>query len=231
MKAHTAPIFMLLLLFPIAALAADAATPAAPAAQSAVWTSTDYLKGAFTGAIGGLISGLVALVIGWMNNKNALKINQQKIEAEEKSLEKSYAQQIAKICYEEKRKLCSELLQEINEYTLVKRIYDIRKIWHIYTQISFYCGFRYREYARCIINLATNDEILKKCATLHKKKTETDKETEDIHNQLHKYMKFYNSFVIITQKMLAGEELLPPTKWNLDDFEGSVQLDYRQSLP
>lgn len=215
--------------FSIAALAAEAA---APAAQSTVWTFDDYLRGALSGAAGGLISGLVALVIGWMNNRNALKINQQKIDADHNALEINHKKQIEKLCYEEKRKLCNELLAEINKFTFVGREFNIEKVSKIYSRTSMTCGFRYGDYVRQTIEMVVNDDILKKYFSQTSKKDSMPFDDKELYMQrLNIYEQFYNSFVIITQKMLAGEELLPAREWNLDDFEGSIPIDYRRNLP
>lgn len=216
---------------PIAALSADATAPTVPAVQSAIWTSTDYLKGAFTGAVGGLISGLVALVIGWMNNRNALKLNQQKIDADKEALEKSHKNQIEKICYEEKRKLCFELLQGLSEFTLRAGEFNLNEVARLYSMTSLNCGFRYSDYARQQVGLITNDRILKKSRTNYKIFLKEDEEKNEYHSRVNLYVQFYKMFTLITQKMLAGEELLPAREWNLDDFEGSVPLDYRKLLP
>ena len=215
----------------IAALAADAAAPTAPAVQGAVWTTADYLRAALSGAAGGLISGFVALVIGWMNNRNALKLNQQKINADREAQEKSYKQQIERLCYEEKRQLCTELLQEISEFNLANGNFDVHKAWDIYAKLSFVCGFEYRKYANNMVQLINNDSILIKGLKSYNINKKEKEERDEFFYRVKKYMSFHNAFVIVTQKMLAGEDLLPSTKWNLDDFEGSVPLDYRQGLP
>ena len=44
------------------------------------------------------------------------------------------------------------------------------------------------------------------------------------------YVKYYDLFAALTKKMLAGEELLPPGKWNIDDFEGSVPPEYNDLI-
>lgn len=109
-------------------------------------------------------------------------------------------------------------------------MFDVRKAWNIYTKISFVCGFEYRKYANNMILLINNDSILiKGLKSYHIDKKEKD-ERDEFFYRVKKYMSFHNAFVIVTQKMLAGEELLPPTKWDLDDFEGSVPLDYRKLI-
>ncbi len=221
---------MLLLLVATAPIcfAVDAA---APAAQSVPWTAEDYLRAALSGAAGGLISGLVALVISWMNNRNALKFNQQKIDADKEALEKNYKQQIEKICYEEKRKLCGELLAMMSKFTLTGRDFNIIKVSKAYARTSLICGFRYGDYVSQNIEMIVNDRILRKhFSGSLKGEPISPQENERYQKRVQKYAPYYDVLVVITQKMLAGEELLPPTEWNLDDFEGSVPLEYRKLI-
>ena len=213
---------ILLLLFPIAALAADATAPTAPAVQSAVWTSTDYLKGALTGAIGGLISGFVALVIGWMNNRNALKLNQQKIDADKEALIATHQNHIINMCYEEKKKLCYDLIIEFNKTIFDRKRPNHEEIERIFSGILFICDIRYNEYARQYEHIV-NQYRSKDCDEINF--------CVQLDQNICKNIKlFYNMFVVITQKMLAGEELLPPRRWELKDFEGSIPLDYRKLI-
>ena len=106
---------LFLLALPVTALAADAA---APAAQSAAWTAEDYVKAGFSGAVGGLLSAFVALLIGWANNKTALRIAKQKIDADKEVQELAYKKQIEKLQYEEKRKACIDYLSAMNPYLM-----------------------------------------------------------------------------------------------------------------
>ncbi|WP_417292752.1 hypothetical protein, partial [Desulfovibrio porci] len=77
-----------------------------------------------------------------------------------------------------------------------------------------------------------NDDILKNYSSKTSKKNSiSSSEKEAYRKRIKEYKQFYNAFIVITQKMLAGEELLPATEWNLDDFEGSVPLDYRKLIP
>ena len=221
---------ILLLLVPIAALAADAAKPTASAVQSAAWTTADYLRAALSGAAGGLISGLVALVIGWMNNRNALKLNQQKIDADTEALRINYQNQINKLCYEEKKQICTALLTELSEFNIFQRNFNITKAILLYTKTIFTCPTTYSEHAFELIQLVACDTILRKALDNNAEKFVEKNTAEVFLKRVGDYNKFYKIFVIITQKMLAGEDLLPPTKWNLDDFEGSVPLDYRKLL-
>lgn len=208
----------------------DVATLAAPVVQSTAWTFDDYLKGALSGAAGGLISAFGALVIGWMNNRNAQRLNKQKIDADQKALEKSHKQQIEKICYEEKRKRSFELLNEISDFTLIANGCDITNATKILTEIITICEFSYSEYAKQMLALIATHPILKKgiyARTLNAMSPEEEAEYQDA---IKKYAQFFKVFVVITRKMLDGEELIPFDKWDFEDFEGSVPLDYRKLI-
>lgn len=152
MNMYFAKISFLLVLFtlPFTVLAAGAA---APAVQSTAWTFDDYLRGALSGAAGGLISGFVALFIGWMNNKNALIINQQKIDADKKIKEVEYKNNIDKINYEEKRKICAEYIALIDPTVLRSGKYDFDKALYTCSQIALLCGRQYALYAYSIHNI------------------------------------------------------------------------------
>ena len=93
-------LLLFLLIFSVTALAADTA---ASAAQSTAWTFNDYLRMALSGAAGGLISSIIAIYVSWRSNKNALKINREKIRADQIAQDKNYENQIKKLQYEEKR--------------------------------------------------------------------------------------------------------------------------------
>ena len=221
---------LLLLTCPIAALAADAGAPTAPAVQSAVWTIEDYLKAGFSGAAGGLLSSFMALVGIWLRNKNAEKINKQKIDADKESIEKSYKHQIERICYEEKRKICLDFLSEIDFIKLMTGKLRIENAVLLSIKINITCDQTYSNYISYIMRLITQDRILRKSDPSYKILSQSTDEIAEFMQRASLYSKFYRSIVVITRKMLAGEELLPATEWNLDDFEGSVPLDYRKLI-
>ena len=219
-------LFLFAFSFPIAALGADAAAPSAPAVQSAAWTTADYLRAALSGAAGGLISGFVALVIGWMNNKNALKMNQQKIDADRKIKELEHKNTIKKIKYEEMRDICTRYIACIDPLLVKEGKYNFEKSIYICSQLTLACGRRYAQYAYKIPQLIVScNELLPS----HLRAAHVDNITAD--KKFTQYIEFFQFFVLLTREMLEGKALPKPCEWNIDDFEGSVPLDYRRSLP
>lgn len=147
---------LLLLLFPIAALAADAASPTAPAVQSAVWTAEDYLRAALSGAAGGLISGLVAFVIGWMSNRNALKINKQKIDADRAAQILSQEHQFEKLCYADKKNICFKFINYMTPEKIIKNDYAIDDVKHLLFEMRIVLDENYHNIARELFSYITN---------------------------------------------------------------------------
>jgi len=219
---------LLLLACPIAALAADAATSTAPAVQSAAWTAEDYLRAALSGAAGGLISGFVALIIGWMNNKNALKISQQKITADAHSQDKSHKLQIDRLCYEEKRKICIDFLTYVSPQSILLGKFDIVESAKLHNMVCLTCDNGYSHYANELQMLIVNDQEILEYAASHT--GPGTKEFDILSEKILMYHKFYDVFIRLTQRMLNGERLLPIFSWELNDFEGSVPLDYRKLI-
>ena len=229
MKCRTGVISIIALtLFPIAALAADAAAPTAPAVQSAAWTIEDYLKAGFSGAAGGLLSGFMALIGIWLKNKSDEKNTQNKIEADKEAQEKAHKLQMERIAYEERRALCAKFITAVAPITIVNGTFDITHSNELSSLILLEFDRKYSNYALYILDVILNDDILMEYPEQHFKVGATELDT--LRDRILVYCKFFSSFTLITQKMLAGEDLLPPTKWNLDDFEGSVPVDYRPNL-
>lgn len=197
-------LFLFALSIPIAALAADAAAPTASAAKGTVWTIADYLKAAFSGLAGGLISGLVALVIGWMGNKTALKINQQKIDADRVALERAHEKQLEKILYEEKKKLCIELL-DLCSFDLIKNgDYNFSKIRNLVISISVFTTNSYSQYILRLTGFINQHPYLIGCNTSTNRCERLKKQIKLLKDE---YNMMYTFVVYLTQAMLQGENL------------------------
>lgn len=143
-------------LFPITALAADVSAPNASTVQSAAWTAEDYLRAALSGAAGGLISGLVALVIGWMNNRNALKLNQQKIDADKLALKLSQEHQFEKLCHNEKKNICFKFIHMMHPEKIFKKEFSTDKINLMLFQIRVMFDDSYYSLAKKLVDYIEN---------------------------------------------------------------------------
>lgn len=196
--------------FPISALAADAA---APAAQSAAWSLDDYLRGALSGAAGGLISGLLALVIGWMNNKSALKRQDQ-----------ANTHQIKMLQLEEKKKIATDILLAANPSMLHKNgeldVVGIVQLHHIALLI---CPDEYCCYTKGLVDLALQNNGLSQTYLL--------RHTPEKHKAIiESYSNYYNICVHVSRLMLTNENIIPTHDWNIDNFDESIPLDYRKLI-
>lgn len=228
MKALTAPIFIFLFLFPIAALAADANAPTAPAVQSAAWTTADYLRAALSGAFGGLVSGIIALFISWETNENALRINREKIKADQIAQDKNYKNQITKLRYEEMRKACCELLSVIDPSGIIDRSVNIKEVLKRRNVLTIMCEYEYSVYVKKI-----SDMLILNRENLFLKSRPNyifTVEHQEMIACMANYTKFFNVFSLVTKDMLDGHIILPAGEWNIMDFENSIPLDYKQRL-
>ena len=198
---------------PIAAVAADATAPPALAEQSTAWTTADYLRAALSGAAGGLISGLLALVIGWMNNKSALKRQHQ-----------ADKHQIEMLQLEEKKKIATDILLAANPIMLHKNreldVVNIIKLHHIALLI---CTDEYCCYTKGLVDLAMQTNGLSQTYLLRLSR-ERHKAILD------SYSRYYNICIHVSRLMLTNQNIIPTHGWNIDNFEESIPLDYRKLI-
>lgn len=160
-----------------------------------------------------------------MNNRNALKMNQQKIDADRKIKELEHKNAIEKMKYEEMRKICAEYITCIDPVCVRTGKYDFEKIINTCSQIALICGARYAQYAYNLQEMIVFcDELL----PFHMRSPAL--EEEKINEKISHYVNFFHFFVSVTRAMLEGKDIPESTRWNLDDFEGSVPLDYRKLI-
>lgn len=186
------------------------------------WTSL------LTGVAGGIIPAAVAYFMGKRNVEASLAINEAKINADRDALEIKHEKDMKKLRYEERKKLCVDFLSLVNPYIIFDSNLDILKIANHHIFISLDCPDEYVQCARQIFEILLYDENLK--CVFKEKKIRTKLDHGNISQHMHMYIKFHTMFIKITQKMLNEEELIPPGRWKLDDFEGSVPLDYRKLI-
>lgn len=200
----------------IAALAADAAAPTAPAVQSAAWTAEDYLRAALSGAAGGLISGFVALIIGWMNNKNALKLNQQKIDADKKNLETQLAShernlntqhkvELEKINFEEKKKALIEYFELMHPNNFLIKPLQFEKCERAHLLIYLLCPWEYYSHINKLRTFLITNPNMMNFHTLFEEETHQD----SLKKSMDTYIQYYNDAWAATKKLFTGEVIEP----------------------
>lgn len=188
------------------------------------WASA--LTGTFSGLLGGIVPAFVAYRMGQKNINASLDINKAKIDADRAALEIKYEQEMKKLRYEQRKKLCTDFLSTINPHIVGIGEFDTTKSVFYYTLICLECPAIYANYAKKLQELLFTDETI--LGSFGKK---FEPGTDDYHNLINRltlFLPFYNIFIIITQEMLKENELPSPRKWNLDDYEGSIPLEYRQ---
>ena len=219
-------LLLFLLIFSVTALAADTA---ASAAQSTAWTFNDYLRMALSGAAGGLISSIIAIYVSWRSNKNALKINREKIRADQIAQDKNYENQIKKLQYEEKRKACCDFLTAIDPGGLINCSVDINEVLKRRNLLTIICDGEYNIYVKKISDmLLVNKPILFSASRPSEVNTV---EHEAMLLCIGNYIKFFNVFCLVTKNMLGGIGILPSGEWDIMDYESSIPLDYRNRFP
>lgn len=186
------------------------------------WTSL------LTGVAGGIIPAAVAYYMGKRNVEASLAINEAKIQADKEALEIKHEKEMKKLRYEERKKLCTDFLSLVSPYIINNSNLGILKIADHHVLISLDCPDEYAQCARQLYEMLINDEKLK--SVFKEKKARTQQDLENIAINIHKYAQFYTMFIKITQKMLNEEKLVPPGEWKLNDFKGSVPLDYRKLI-
>ena len=226
----------LALLLPIAALAADAAAPTAPAAPSGEWFTADFLRTVFSVAIGGLISGAVALGLAILNNKNAIKLNQQRIEADKEKLKQEFEfkqqeqnelikrqQQLE--FYKEREKQCKFLIDMFNPSKIIRMSKDIEGTSAFMTALLYTPGKPYTLYVSRIINFVRYNPCGKEVALYFDGKNKFMTEEQVIFWA--KLNIYCSSLALATRKILHNEEIKPP-KEDVDFEDEIFKLTYSE---
>ena len=100
------------ILLALATLAADSTAQTAPVMQNGGWLTADFIRTLLSVAAGGVISGIVALGLAFMNNRNAFRLNQQKIDADKEKLKIEFDLKKQELDDAEERQHKSELKKD-----------------------------------------------------------------------------------------------------------------------
>lgn len=196
--------------------------------QAAGWSAIEYTKIILSGAAGGLISSLFAIYIAWESNENALRINREKIKADQVAQDKNYKNQITKLKYEEMRKACCDFLGAIDPGRIIDRSIDAKEVLRMRSLLTVMCDYQYNIYVKNISDmfLVHKEYFLKEsneidlCAVEH----------YHLPYKIGQYTRFFNVIVLVTKDMLDGVGILPAGHWNIRTYENSIPLDYQQRL-
>lgn len=170
------------------------------------------------GASGGLLSSLASVFICIMQNRHSIKMQKNE-----------YDYSVKKILNEERRHDCLSFIYETNPDTIISGNFSIEKSIFACNKIELSCSKAYHEYANNLIKIILSEKKISMFNTRELMKDTT--KADDTKMLLLKYKQFHEIIIKITQLMLEDKSLLPAGQWKLDNFEGSVPLDYRQSLP
>lgn len=210
----------IIICIPLIALASDG-TSTIP--QPSGWGSI-----ILSGAAGGLISSIMALFISWESNENALRINREKIKADQIAQDKNYKNQIAKLRYEERRKACCDFLAAIDPGGIIDCSVDIKEVLKRRNLLTIICEYEYNMYVKKISDLLLENKPI--LFSESKRSTLNIEEQKDILLCIQNYTKFFAVFSLVTTDMLDGFTIHPAGEWNIRKFEHSVPLDYQQRL-
>lgn len=186
------------------------------------WTSL------LTGITGGIIPAAVAYYMGKQNVEASLAINKAKIDADKEALEIKYGQEMKKLRYEQRKKICADFLSTINPHIVGIGEFNITQSVFFYNIICLECPLEYAFCAKNMQELLLSNEAIQ--WSFGKKIIPDTDEYKNLMTAMNLFLPFYNMFIIITQEMLNEKELPTPGKWNLNDFEGSVPPDYQNFL-
>lgn len=196
--------------------------------QGSGWSGIEYLKIILSGAAGGLISSIIAIYVSWRSNKNALKINREKIRADQIAQDKNYENQIKKLQYEEKRKACCDFLTAIDPGGLINCSVDSNEVLKRRNLLTIICEYEYNMYVKRISDMLINNKPI-----LFSESRPSEVNTVE-HAAMLKcmsnYSKFFNIFSLVTKDMLDGFPIHPAGEWHIMDYEKSIPLDYQQRL-
>lgn len=193
--------------------------------QASGWSGIEYIKIILSGAAGGLISSLFAIYIAWESNENALRINREKIKADQVAQDKNYKNQIQKLRYEEMRKACCDFLGAIDPGRIIDHSIDAKEVLRMRNLLTVMCDYQYNMYVKNISDmfLGHKESFLKESNEI------ASGAVEHYHlpYKIGQYTRFFNVMVLVTKDMLDGVGILPAGHWNIRTYEKCIPLDYR----
>lgn len=196
--------------------------------QASGWSGIEYTKIILSGAAGGLISSLFSIYITWESNENALRINREKIKADQVAQDKNYKNQITKLRYEEMRKACGEFLAAVDPGGIIDCSVDIKEVLKRRNLLTIICEYEYNIYVKRISGmLIDNKPIL--FSESRPSEVNTVEHAEML-QCINNYSKFFNVFSLVTKDMLDGFPIHPAGEWDIMDYENSIPLDYKQRV-
>lgn len=215
-------LFLITILFSFTAFAADAAVPAV---QSEGWFTVDFIRTIISVSIGGLISGLVALGHAIIANKNAIKLDQQRIAADKEKLElefkfkKQEQDDIVKRQREyefikEKEKHYKTLLEILKPSRIIKK-YDDNDGSMVTSALLYASTNEYGPYVQRILRLLTDAKCTEGIALFLDNKIPF-LSPEEIFVWA-KFNLYWSALVNVTKKDLQGEKI--PSIEDNADFE------------
>lgn len=218
MKRLVFPALLTLLLLAVAApicFAADVAASVAPAVQGDGWFTADFVRTVLSVSIGGLISGLAALGLAIISNKNAIKLNQQRIAADKEKLElefkfkKQEQDDIAKRQREcefakEKENHYRALIEILKPNRIIKK-YDDGDSSRVTSALLYASTNEYLPYVQRILRLLTDARCSEGIAAFFDNKKASMSQSEIfVWAKLNLY---WSALVDVTKKDLRGEKI------------------------
>lgn len=201
----------------LAALAADAAAPTAHATPKGEWLTADFIRTLLSVAAGGVISGIVALGLAFINNRNALRLNQQKIDADKEKLEIEFKFKKQENDENEKRQKQSEFTKEkeLHYKELIKKLKPTNLLNNLDNDDSdidtstllYVDSNKYLPYIKRMLELRKNKTCIRNVASFYC--TEKNSMTEEEIILLAKLRLYWSALIFATQRDLQGEKIPP----------------------
>lgn len=219
MRKFAFPALLTLLLLAVAApicFAADVAASVAPAVQGDGWFTADFVRTVLSVSIGGLISGLVALGLAIITNKNAIKLDQQRIAAEKEKLElefkfkKQEQDDIAKRQREcefikEKERHCKALVDILKPNNVIRGL-STDETDLVTSALLYISKEKYFPYVQRIFCLTTEKECLRNIESYFDNEKDVMSDEEII--LWSKLRVYWGALVFVTQNELQDKKIL-----------------------
>lgn len=138
-------IILSLLVLISTAIAALAAGAAAPEAQNTPWSSVDFIKALASGALGSLLTSLLA----WFT----LRQRQHEFEIQTKM-------QIESLHSDEKKKVCNDFLSSVNPHLFAHDEFDFGKMNFFITQLYIYSTENHFSYFENVTHFILKNEMV-----------------------------------------------------------------------